>query len=346
VRDVDYLRVSEPAGAVAALAAEPGARLIAGGTELVNLMKEHIAEPALLVDISRLPLTGIEAGPEGLRIGALARMSDVAAHPAVRRHYPAIAQALELSASPQLRNMATMGGNLLQRTRCPYFRAERELPCEKRRPGSGCSAREGEHRTAAIIGTGPEHRCVAAHPSDLAVALAALDAVVQVLGADGARELPVRDLHRLPGDRPEEDHVLAPGELITGLTVPAAPDTARSRYLKVRERASYEFALVSAAAAVELDDETVVGARLALGAVSARPWRLPATERALAGVFADEAVLRNAVADGLEEDLAEAAPLPGNVFKLDLARRAAARVLVETVLGERDLDRAGSSEGR
>jgi xanthine dehydrogenase YagS FAD-binding subunit len=307
--------------AIAALAADSEAACIAGGTELLNWMKDGIAAPRRLIDINALPLAHIEAGSRGLRLGALARMSDVAAHPVVRRAYPAIAEALELSASPQLRNMASMGGNLMQRTRCPYFRAETELPCNKRRPGTGCAAWEGENRGHAIFGW--SDACVATHPSDVAVALAALDAMVHVLGPRGERAIPVVDFYRLPDDRPEQDTVLAHDELITAIDVPASPLTGRSHYLKVRERSSYEFALVSAAVTLAMDGKHIQQARIALGGVAPRPWRLTAAESALLGVPLERDALRWAV----EGAFSAARPLAHNGFKVELARRTVVRAL-------------------
>ena len=316
-----YQRAVDPQSAIAALAADPEAACIAGGTELLNWMKDGIAAPRRLIDINALPLDHIEAGPRGLRLGALARMSDVAAHPAVRRAYPAIAEALELSASPQLRNMASMGGNLMQRTRCPYFRAETELPCNKRRPGTGCAAREGENRGHAIFGW--SDACVATHPSDVAVALAALDATVHVLGPRGERAIPVVDFYRLPDDGSEHDTVLVHDELITAIDVPASPLTGRSHYLKVRERSSYEFALVSAAVALAMDGRHIQQARIALGGVAPRPWRLTAAEGALIGVPLERDVLRRAVAGAF----GAARTLAHNGFKVELAKRTVVRAL-------------------
>lgn len=313
MRDLAYRRVADQDEALGAIG--PDARFIAGGTDLVNLLKERIERPALLVDISRLPLTGIDADADGLHLGALARMSDVAAHPAVREGWTAIARSLELSASPQLRNMATMGGNLMQRTRCPYFRADHDLPCNKRNPGSGCSATGGDHRTAAIFGTSDS--CVATHPSDVAVALVALDAKVRTT----ARTLPIGEFHRLPGDTPERDTVLAHGELIVGIDVPPAPP---SRYLKVRERASYEFALVSVAAAIETDGDVITRARVALGGVAPKPWPLDVD---LSGVPLRRDELRAAIAPAFDA----ARPLSRNEFKVELAQRAVVRTLMEDV---------------
>lgn len=316
-----YQRTADLQSAIAALAADPEAACIAGGTELLNWMKDGIAAPHRLIDINALPLAHIEADSRGLRLGALARMSDVAAHPGVRRAYPAIAEALELSASPQLRNMASMGGNLMQRTRCPYFRAETELPCNKRRPGTGCAARAGENRGHAIFGW--SDACVATHPSDVAVALAALEATVHVLGPRGERAIPVVDFYRLPDDRPEQDTVLAHDELITAIDVPASPLTSRSHYLKVRERSSYEFALVSAAVALAMDGKHIQQARIALGGVAPRPWRLTAAEGALIGAPLERDALRRAV----ESAFGAARPLAHNGFKVELARRTVVRAL-------------------
>ncbi|WP_419993906.1 FAD binding domain-containing protein [Streptomyces boninensis] len=324
-----YERATDAAAARAALA-EPGTQLLAGGTELLNWMKEGIAAPDRVVDINALPYDRIEATEQGLHLGALARMSDVAAHPDVARDYPVLAEALLRSASPQLRNMASIGGNLMQRTRCPYFRADTPLPCNQREPGSGCVALHGGSTEAhAIFGGrtdgGPGEQCVATHPSDMAVALAALDAEVIVLGAGGERRLPIAEFY-VP--EPARRTALEPGELITGVTVPAAAHTSASHYLKVRERVSYEFAVVSAAAAVTLDGTAIASVRLALGAVAHRPWRLPAAEEALRGVDAgDRAGVEAAVAAGF----ADATPLPDNAFKVTLARRAAVRALREAV---------------
>jgi xanthine dehydrogenase YagS FAD-binding subunit len=248
-------------------------------------------------------------------------MSDVATDPAVRRGYPVLVQSLELAASPQIRNLATMGGNLMQRTRCPYFRAETPLPCNKRQPGTGCPARHGENRQHAIFGW--SEACVATHPSDLAVALAALDAVIRVASSSGERSIPAAEFHRLPGDEPQRDNVLQPGELITGIEVPATPSAARSHYLKVRERSSYEFAMVSAAVTLELDGATIRGARIALGGVAHRPWRLAAVERALRG----EPLERRAFIAAAEGAFADARPLEQNGFKIELAKHTVTRAL-------------------
>lgn len=324
MRPFEYQRAAGLSSTIAALADDPDAKVIAGGTELVNWMKEGIARPTRLLDITGLPgLDGIEPTSDGLWIGALVRMADLADHPGVRSDYPAIPEALLRSASQQLRNMATMGGNLLQRTRCRYFRAEVELPCNKRRPGSGCAALRGDDRELAILGW--SEACLATHPSDVAVALAALDAEVTLRGQSGERRVPIADFYRLPGEVPERDTVIERSELITGITVPASPLAQRSWYLKVRERSSYEFALVSAAAAVDLDPAGAIReARVALGGVAHGPWRLRGAEERLAGGRLDDAsVLRAAVA----ADLADARPRAHNGFKVELATRAAVRAL-------------------
>lgn len=320
MREFGYLRVSDADAAAGVLARRSGARLIAGGTELVNLLKDRIETAAVLVDINPVGLTKIGPGPGGgLRLGALARMSDVAAHPLVVRGHRAVVEALESSASPQLRNMATIGGNLMQRTRCPYFRGETELPCNKRRPGSGCAAASGHARSSAVFGWSAH--CSATHPSDLAVALAALDARVRVRSSRGERTVPLTDFHRLPGDTPEVDTVLSADEVITEVQVPHSPP---SRYVKVRDRASYEFALVSAAAAVEAEGDTIVRARVALGGVAAKPWRLTAAENALEGVRLSAQDVLGAV----EASFADARPAPGTESKVEFARRAAARAVL------------------
>jgi xanthine dehydrogenase YagS FAD-binding subunit len=298
------------------------AMFIAGGTELTNWMKEGIVSPRRLIDINGIGgLDRIQADERALRIGGLARMSDVAGHEVVQRDYPAISQALLKSASAQIRNMASMGGNLMQRTRCPYFRAEVDLPCNKRRPGSGCAALEGEDRFAALFGWSDS--CIATHPSDVAVALAALDAVVEVSGPGGSRLIPIGDFHRLPGETPQQETDLASGELIVAITVPASPLTRRSHYLKVRERASYEFALVSAAVAVELDGGRITEARVALGGVAHKPWRLAVAEEKLRGARLEREVLRATI----EDAFAEARPRRHNAFKIELAKRTVVRAL-------------------
>jgi len=317
-----YARAATLADAITA-AAQADTMVIAGGTELLNWMKDGIVLPQRIVDLNALSgLDQIVVDGNGLKLGALARMSDVAEHDAVKRDYPAISQALFKSASAQIRNMASMGGNLMQRTRCPYFRAEVELACNKRRPGSGCSALDGEDRHAAIFGAS-EH-CIATHPSDVAVALAALDALIHVNGPGGSREIPFADFHRLPGDAPNRETQLSHGEIITSIEVPASALSKRSHYLKIRERASYEFALVSAAVGLDLQGGAIREARIALGGVAPKPWRLSAAEQALRGVsLSDTAALRNA----LDTDFSQAKPGRHNGFKVELARRTVIRAL-------------------
>jgi xanthine dehydrogenase YagS FAD-binding subunit len=317
-------RADDPAKAIAAHAQDAQLAFIAGGTDLIGLMKDRATTPERLLDINALPdMSRIEALPDGgLRIGALARMSDVAADREVRGRFPVIAEALLFAASGQLRNMASMGGNIMQRTRCAYFRDEDPLPCNKRRPGSGCSALHGLNRNHAIFGW--SDACVATNPSDLAVALAALDANVIVRGPAGERSIPFTDFHRLPGSTPERDNVLDRGDLIIAIEVPARSEGRASHYLKVRDRQSYEFALVSAAAAVATDGKRLRSVRLALGGVAHKPWRLAAAETALRGVSLDDfGALKSAIA----KSFTEARPLAHNAFKVDLAQRVALRAL-------------------
>lgn len=315
-----YERARDVAAATAAVARDPGASFLAGGTEMLNWLKEGIAGPERLVDINRLTgLAGIEFSDDSLRIGSLARMSDVAAHPLVRARFPAISEALLNSASQQLRNMASMGGNLLQKTRCPYFRADATLPCNKRMPGSGCSTAEGNDRHAALFG-GSE-TCLAVHASDVAVALAAFDAVVHVRGEGAARAIGVEDFFRVPGDDATRETTLEHGELIVSIEVPAGEAARRSHYLKVRERASYEFALVSVAMGVELEGMTIRDVRIALGGVAPKPWRLRDAETILqGGPFAQGAVRR-----ALEAPFSSAEARRDNAFKIELAKRAVVR---------------------
>ncbi|MEU9560067.1 FAD binding domain-containing protein [Streptomyces fumanus] len=323
MKEFGYHRADDVSGAVALLAAEPGARYLGGGTNLVDLMKTGVERPALLVDVRELPLDRVETTPDGgLRIGATVTNSDLAAHPEVRRRYPALTQAVLAGASGQLRNMATVGGNLLQRTRCGYF-TDVTRPCNKREPGSGCSAIEGEHHNHAVLGA--SDHCVAVHPSDMGVALTAFDAVVTYETADGPGELPLSDFYLPVGDTPHRETALPPGALITGVTLPPAPVAARSRYRKVRERASYAFAIGSVAAALDVRDGVVHEARLAFGAVASRPWRARAAERALTGAPADAA----AFAAAADAELAAARPLPHNGYKVPLMRNLAVAVLTE-----------------
>src|SRR5438093_4952137 len=296
---------------------------IAGGTDMVQLLQEHVRRPERLVSLAGLLDNRIEAGPQGLRLGAAATMAEVAAHPDVAQQFPVISEALLNSASPQVRNQATMGGNLLQRTRCPYFRDVGYDACNKRTPGSGCAAIGGENRWHAVLGT--NENCIATHASDLAVALAALDAAVEVRGTAGQRTVPLMDFYLLPDATPHIETVLGPGEVIAAITVPATPAARRSHYLKVRDRASFEFAVVSVAAALEMDGARIRQARVALGGVGTKPWRVPRVEQALAGASLDPAALRPAAALA-----AEGAQGRGhNDFKIELMQRAIVRA-VET----------------
>jgi xanthine dehydrogenase YagS FAD-binding subunit len=322
VRPFEYERASDSAGAVAALAGAPEeTRYLAGGTNLVDLMRLGVETPARLVDVSRLALGDIEQlDGGGLRIGAAVRNSDLAADAAVRERYPLLAAALLAGASGQLRNVATVGGNLLQRTRCAYF-MDVSAPCNKRVPGSGCSALEGEHRNHAILGHSTH--CVATHPSDMSVALAALDAVVHVEGPDGPRALTLDDFYRLPGGEPERETSLAPADLVVAVELPALGFAARSAYRKVRDRASFSFAVVSVAAALDVADGEVRDCRLALGGVAHRPWRAREAESALIGGPATA----DAFARAAELELEAAQPLRDNVYKVGLARDLVAQVL-------------------
>ncbi|MFF9768437.1 FAD binding domain-containing protein [Streptomyces sp. NPDC014636] len=323
MREFGYQRASDVAGAVALLGAEPDTRFLGGGTNLVDLMKAGVERPARLIDIRELPLDGIESTPDGgLRIGATVTNGDLGAHPEVRRRYPVLAQAVLAGASGQLRNMATVGGNLLQRTRCGYF-TDVTKPCNKREPGSGCPAIEGEHHNHAILGAS-EH-CVAVHPSDMAVALTAFDAVVHFEAGDGPGKSALADFYLPVGDTPHRETALPPGALITGITLPPTPAAVNSRYRKVRERASYAFAIGSVAAALEVRDGVVRDARLALGAVASRPWRAVAAEHVLAGAPADPGTFAAAA----DAELATARPLPHNGYKVDLIRNLLVAVLTE-----------------
>lgn len=323
MRPFRYEQAVNASGAVAALAEAPTAMFLGGGTNLVDLMRLGVARPEALVDVSRLPFDRIEELPGGgLRIGATVRNSDLAADRRVRERYPVLAQALLAGASGQLRNVATTGGNLLQRTRCAYFQ-DVTKPCNKREPGSGCPAREGEHRNLAILGQ--SEACVATHPSDLAVALAALDAVVHVQGPSGSRTIPMPGLHRLPGDQPQRDTVLEHSELITAVELPRLDFAVRSRYRKVRDRASFAFAVVSVAAALDVGDGVVRDVRLALGGIAHVPWRAAKAEAALRGAPATT----ESFAQAAETELAEARPLRDNGFKLVLARNLLVRTLAE-----------------
>lgn len=325
----DYLRPASVADAVAAASA-PGAAYLAAGTNLLDLMKAGVARPDRLVDITRLPgLDRIERLPDGgLRIGAAVRNTDLAHDAEFARRYPAIAEALLSGASAQLRNVATVGGNLLQRTRCPYF-YDPASACNKREPGSGCDARGGENRLHAVLGW--SRACIATHPSDFCVPLVALDAVVEIEGKAGRRELPVEALHRLPANAPERDSALEPGELIAALRLPAeaAAFAPHARYIKVRDRTSFAFAVVSAAAALRLADGAIVEARLALGGVAPRPWRSRAAAEVLSGQRPGEAVFRRAA----EAALAGAMASGDNAFKIELAKATLVRALTLAAAG-------------
>src|SRR4051812_9289051 len=305
---------------------DASAEYIAGGTDMVQLLQEYVRRPERLVSLAGLLDNRIQVDPRGLRLGAAATMADVAAHPAVVEQFPVIAEALLNSASPQVRNQATIGGNLLQRTRCPYFRDVGYAACNKRAPGSGCAAMGGENRWHAVLGT--SENCIAANPSDLAVALVALDAAVGVRGAGGQRPVPLAAFPRLPGATPHIETVLEPGEVIAAVTVPADPTARRSHYLKVRDRASFEFAVVSAAVALEMDGERIRSARIALGGVGTRPWRVPRVEAALAGSSLEPAALRGAAALAVQG----ARGYGHNDFKIELMQRAIVRA-VATVGG-------------
>jgi xanthine dehydrogenase YagS FAD-binding subunit len=318
-----YERARDSFSAVTLLAQEPGGMFLAGGTNLVDHLKLGVSQPDLLIDITHLPYDHIELLPDGgVRIGALVRNSDLAADRIIRSRYPVLAQALLAGASGQLRNQATTSGNLLQRTRCVYFQ-DVSKPCNKREPGSGCPARQGYHRELAILGA--SQACIATHPSDMAVAMAALDALVRVLGPQGERAIPLTDFYRLPGEEPQRDTALEHGELITAVDLPELPIATRSRYRKVRDRASYAFALVSVAAALDVEGGVVREVRIALGGVAPRPWRATKAEALLRGAPATEEVFGRAA----EAELAEARPLPGNAFKVPLARSVLVRTLLD-----------------
>ncbi|MFE9690802.1 FAD binding domain-containing protein [Micromonospora sp. NPDC005806] len=321
MRPFRYHRAADVAEAVALLDGEPEAAYLAGGTNLVDLMKLGVQRPDLLVDVTGLPLDTVDTLPDGgLRIGATVRNSDLATHPVVRRDHPLLSRALLAGASGQLRNMATTAGNLLQRTRCGYFQ-DIGKACNKREPGTGCAARHGQNRDLAILGW--SEQCVATHPSDLAVALAALDAVVEMHDPGGAREIPVVELHRTPGDHPERETTLPRGALITAVRVPSLPFARRCTYLKARDRATFAFAVGSVAAALDLDGDIVRDVRLAYGAVAHRPWRAYRAEEALRGrPFSADLAARAA-----DAELAAARPLPDNGFKVPLIRNLTVRAL-------------------
>jgi xanthine dehydrogenase YagS FAD-binding subunit len=318
-----YARASDVADAVRQIAADTKAKFIAGGTNLVDLMKEDVERPSRLIDITRLPLKAVEETSDGgLRIGALVPNSDLAYHPLIAERYPMLGSALLAGASAQLRNMASTGGNLLQRTRCYYF-YDTATPCNKREPGSGCSAISGLNRMHGILGT--SESCIATHPSDMCVALAALDAKVHVAGPAGERSIAMTDFHRLPGTTPQRDTNLQADEIVTAVELPDRGFAKNYTYLKIRDRLSYAFALVSVAAAMELDGATIKEARLALGGVAHKPWRDPNAEAALRGKTADRA----AFAQAADIILRDAKGYAHNAFKIDLARRVIVRALTQ-----------------
>jgi xanthine dehydrogenase YagS FAD-binding subunit len=318
-----YLQASQSKEATSAVRDNKGAAFIAGGTTLLDLMKLNVENHDQLVDINMLAFKGIEQTTDGLRIGALERMSDVGEHPLVVQNYPAVSQSLLLAASPQLRNMASIGGNVLQRTRCGYFR-DTAFPCNKRVPGSGCPAQDGENKGLAILGT--SKACIATFPGDFPVALAAMDAVLLLENAKGKqRRVPLVDFHLMPGNTPEKETVLEPGELIVSITIPAAAHARKSTYLKVRERTSYAYALASAAVGLDVQGGTIRSARVALGGVGTKPWRSPEAERILTGAPATETTFRAAATAALRD----AQPREQNRFKVELAQNTLVRALME-----------------
>lgn len=322
MRPFSYARVTDPASAVATAATEPGSDFIAGGTDLLNLMKDGAEAPRLLVDVNGTGMDQVSLDESGLRIGATARMTDVAAHPLVANGFPVVSQALLASASGQIRNMASVGGNLLQRTRCWYFR-DAGMPCNTRDPGSGCPAVDGENRIHAIFGG--SDACIKVHPSDLAVALLAMDAVVLTRKPDGTRRIPLDEFYVLPGSTPDRETVLEHGELITGVELPATGFAGRSHYLKVRDRASFEFAVVSAAVALDIAGGVVRDARIALGGVAPKPWRVREAEAALRG----KPLVAASITAAAQAATVGAAPREHNKFKVELVRRTVTRALTE-----------------
>jgi xanthine dehydrogenase YagS FAD-binding subunit len=323
-----YARVNEANTAITTVAEDAAISFIAGGTDLIGLIKDGVQTPKQVVDINSLPLAEVEVDADNnIRIGALAKLSDVARYPTVKNSYPVISEAILESASPQLRNMATVGGNLLQRTRCNYFR-DPVFPCNRRYPGSGCPAIEGYNRMHAIFGTSED--CIATHPSDLAVALVALDAVVYIQGKTAQRRVPINDFYLLPQDTPHRENVLEHGELIIAVEVPHVSWLSNSHYLKVRDRANYEFALVSVAVALEVEKDIIKSVRLALGGVGTKPWRCQEAEMFLQGQPMNEATFSEAA----EAALAEAKPLEYNQFKIELAKRAIIRAVAGAVARE------------
>ena len=322
-----FIRAADSAGAMAVAAqaktAQQGAdvRFLAGGTTLLDLMKLNVETPAQLIDINRLPLSTIDATPDGgLKIGATVRNSDLGNHPVVKRDYAVLSQAILSGATAQIRNMATTAGNLLQRTRCAYFR-DTAMPCNKREPGSGCAAITGSNRTLAVLGA--SEQCIATNPSDMCVAMAALEAMIHVQGPRRSREIPIGEFHLLPGATPHRENVLEPGELITHVTLPPPVAGSKQLYLKLRDRASYEFALASAAVVISVNGGNVSRARIALGGVGTKPWRSPEAEAALVGQPANDASFRKAA----EAALRDAKPQSENAFKIELAKRCLAYTL-------------------
>lgn len=319
----EFVRTSTVKNAIAALAKTPGAQFIAGGTNLVDLMKKGVAAPKRLIDINSLPLRDITSDSKGILIGALALNSEVAEHALIKNKLSLLAKALDAGASAQLRNMATIGGNILQRTRCSYFN-DTTMPCNKREPGSGCGAKNGYHRMHAVFGA--SDKCIAVHPSDMCVALAALDAVVHTAGPKGERKVLFADFHRLPGDNPELDHHLQPGELITGIYVPANSFN-KQHYLKIRDRASYAFALVSVAVALEVTDGIIKNAKLSMGGVAHKPWRLISTEQFLVGKAASKETFTEAAAVAMTG----AVGLTHNRFKIKMGKAAVREALLQAI---------------
>ena len=322
-----YERASDPAAAARAVAARPDAKFIAGGTNLIDLMKMDVEKPATVIDITRLPLKQVEDTPGGgLRIGALVRNTDLAYHPQIEARYPVLGSAIMAGASQQLRNMASTGGNLLQRTRCAYF-YDTTMPCNKREPGSGCAAREGHNRIHAILGA--SESCIATHPSDMCVALMILEGTIHVTGPSGSRSIAIADFHRLPRDTPQRDTNLEAGEIITAVELPAEGFAKNHTYLKIRDRLSYAFALISVAAGFEMDGDTIKEGRFALGGVAHKPWRDKEAEAALRGQPANATTFARAA----DVFLRDAKGYGHNNFKIDLARRTIVRALTQAARG-------------